>query len=111
MVSRCISRLRAPGARERDNRRLAEESLRSSEQRLATIVASADDGIVTVDGPGRIESFNPAAERIFGYAAREVLGRPLSLLVAEGTIYPVDLDLWREAHGSRDLLARRKDGE
>jgi PAS domain S-box-containing protein len=51
--------------------------------RAATVVAHACDGIVTVDDHGVVQSFNPAAVRIFGYAAEEVVGRPVTMLVPE----------------------------
>jgi PAS domain-containing protein len=44
-----------------------ENRLRSSEARWRTIVESAVDAIIVIDGRGRIEAFNPAAERLFGY--------------------------------------------
>jgi PAS domain S-box-containing protein len=49
--------------------------------RAATVVSHAADGIITIDDRGLIESFNPAAEEIFGYSADEVLGNPLTLLI------------------------------
>src|SRR4029079_12629685 len=52
-----------------------EERLRTSEARWRSIVASAVDSIIVIDGQGRIEGFNPAAERLFGYRERDVLGR------------------------------------
>src|SRR5207247_1555695 len=52
-----------------------EERIRTSEARWRSIVESAVDGIVVIDADGRLEAFNPAAERLFGYAEREVLGR------------------------------------
>jgi two-component system sensor kinase FixL len=48
---------------------------------LAAIVESAVDGIIVIDVQGRIEAFNPAAERLFGYARAEVLGRNVSMLM------------------------------
>jgi PAS domain S-box-containing protein len=51
--------------------------------RAVTVVAHARDGIVTINDKGVVESFNPAAERIFGYTAAELLGRPLVLLIPE----------------------------
>jgi two-component system cell cycle response regulator len=62
-------------------RKQMEEKLRHSEQRLQAIVTLAQDAILSVDADHRIVLFNPAAERMFGYAAEEILGRPLDLLI------------------------------
>jgi PAS domain S-box-containing protein len=58
-------------------RRAAEEGLR----RLAAIVGSTGDAILTVDPEGLVTNWNPAAERIFGYAAAEMVGQPLRRLL------------------------------
>jgi two-component system sensor kinase FixL len=49
--------------------------------RLRSIINSAVDGIIVIDGRGRIESFNPGAERLFGYAQAEVVGHNVSMLM------------------------------
>ena len=54
----------------------AEKALRNSEARLAGIIDSAMDAIVTVNQDGEIVLFNHAAEAIFGYSTREALGKP-----------------------------------
>src|ERR671922_1660557 len=51
------------------------------ESRWRSIIESAVDGIVVIDSQGRIESFNPAAERLFGYRESEMLGRNVSVLM------------------------------
>ena len=58
-----------------------EEQLRASEARWRSIVESAVDGIVVIDSKGHIEAFNPAAERLFGYAEREVIGQNVNMLM------------------------------
>ncbi|MGH7710558.1 MAG: PAS domain S-box protein [Gemmatimonadaceae bacterium] len=72
-----------------EDRRLAEQRLRESEERYRTVVNAATDGIITIDEHSGIQFANPAAERIFGYAAKELLGQPLTMLM------PTDL---RERH-------------
>ncbi len=64
-------------------RTLAEKKLQESETRYDKILENVVDGIVTLDQNGVIEIFNPAAERIFGYQAKETRGKNFHLLVAE----------------------------
>ncbi len=56
-------------------------TIRHGEARWQAIVESAIDGILVIDEKGVIEGFNPAAERLFGYAEHEVLGRNVSMLM------------------------------
>jgi PAS domain S-box-containing protein len=57
------------------------ERRRTSEARWQSVIESAVDGIVVIDASGRIEAFNPAAERLFGYTEHEVVGRNVTILM------------------------------
>jgi len=72
--------------------REAQAALAESEARKKAILGAALEAIVTMDEKGRIAGFNPAAEKIFGYARADVLGKPVADL-----LIPLAL---REAHRS-----------
>lgn len=97
-------------ADERKGRQAAETSLRASEEHLRAILDNALDGILTFDPAGLIESANPAAERIFGYAVAELVGRPLQDLVFTTDASEASPDALRQP-GARDLVGRRKSGQ
>lgn len=86
------------------------------EKRLRRILDTVADGIITVGTDGRIETFNPAAERIFGFQAREVLGQPVTILVPESVHGNEEIASYIENKGTqilgkaRELEGRRKDG-
>jgi len=54
-----------------------------SRSRLRATLDTAVDGIVTIDSKGIIQAFNPAAERLFGWRADEVIGQNIKLLMPE----------------------------
>src|SRR3954468_20509657 len=58
-------------------------ALREAEAKWAAILEAAVDGIITIDEHGRIQSFNRAAEKIFGYAGDAVIGRNVNVLMPE----------------------------
>jgi two-component system sensor kinase FixL len=57
------------------------QALQEREARLESVLATVPDAIVTIDEMGTIESFSPAASRLFGYAPEEVVGKNLKLLM------------------------------
>lgn len=89
----------------------ARESRRTRllESRLASIVQSAPDGILGIDPGGLITSWNPACERIFGYAAEEAIGRNVDMLASSELIHDQRNNLRRPLGGAtvRDGTARR----
>ena len=88
------------------------EELRESEERFRSITEAADDAIVSADADGNILTWNPAAERTFGYTAAEIRGRPLTTIMPERS---QDSAVRAEDEGSAsrtiELDAVRKDGQ
>lgn len=99
-------------------RKRVEDALAESERRMRAIVDTASDAIITIGEKGLIDSFNPAAERMFGYSAEEAIGQNVSILMPAP---------YREEHDGyisrylksgepriigigRELTGRRKDG-
>ena len=99
-------------------RKQIDEALRDSEAKLRAIVSNVIDAILTVDAEGLVLSFNPAAERVFGYRSDEVIGRNFALLLPpsytekhDGTIVRHLLTEERgPMSGGLEMSARRKDG-
>ena len=82
--------------------------------RLAAIVESSGDSIVSATLDGVITSWNDAAERMYGYAAGEIIGRSTSLLIPADTVAELMPILKRVRQGERiehfETRLRRKDG-
>jgi PAS domain S-box-containing protein len=64
-------------------RKRNEEAIAASERRYRQLTEATQDGIVLADQDGRISLFNPAAERLFGYRATEIVGQTLDGLMPE----------------------------
>ncbi len=71
---------------ELEERKRVEAALRVSQARFAGILEIADDAIISVNLEQQITLFNQGAERIFGYTAAEVLGKPLDILLPQSAI-------------------------
>jgi PAS domain S-box-containing protein len=97
----------------------AEDALRASRAYLSAVIASALDGIVTIDVEARIMDFNPAAEKMYGHAAADVMGKPVLDVVVSPESRDrqlANLSRW-EATGQfgvllprQELMAVRADG-
>ena len=114
-----ILRIFAARAASELERTRADDALRRSEVLTRSILMHAVDGIITIDDRGIVESINPAAERIFGYLAAEVVGHTVNVLMPEPYRSEHDGYLNRYATtgkghiigiGPREVVGRRKDG-
>ncbi|HEX3919547.1 MAG TPA: PAS domain S-box protein [Caulobacteraceae bacterium] len=76
-------------------RAAASSALSGAEARYRAIVDTAVDAILVVDAGGVVMSFNPAAERLFGYAAQDAIGASVRTLIPE-----------TDLHADHDCLAR-----
>jgi formate hydrogenlyase transcriptional activator len=78
-----IFRIFAARARAELERLRADAALKRSEERLASILATATDAIITIDETRRITLFNRAAERIFACAASWAIGQPFDRFLSK----------------------------
>ncbi|QKQ25841.1 PAS domain-containing sensor histidine kinase [Candidatus Reidiella endopervernicosa] len=96
-----------------------EAARQQGEQELRGVLDSVLDGIISIDDRGLIKMVNPAAQQVFGYSSKELVGHPVSMLMpnADGQEHQHYVERYMrtgDAHiiGSRgrELIGRRKDG-
>ncbi len=97
----------------------AESSLADSEQQVRTILDHTAEGLITIGEDGIVTTFNPAAEKLFGYSTDEMIGKNISLLMEEADAKAHDGHVRKYIEtgkakilgiGPRQVSARRKDG-
>jgi two-component system, LuxR family, sensor kinase FixL len=97
----------------------SDSQLRDSESKLRAVIDNALDALITINQQGVVESFNAAAERLFGYQAGEVIGQNIRMLMPEP--YQSEHDGYLRHYlttgearvigtAGREVMARRKDG-
>jgi len=99
-------------------RKQVELALREQAQHTQAILDHMVDGIVTIDETGMIDSFNPAAEHIFGYKADAVVGRNIRMLMPDsrrGSENPtlrnnLAIRVARIIGSGREVQGQRRDG-
>lgn len=96
-------------------RKLAEDRIRENEFRLHEIIRTAREAILTIEEDGVIQTFNPSAEKMFGYLGKEVIGSVVNILFSEPHIN--ERDVYHRTHQgniigpSRETSGVRKNGE
>jgi hypothetical protein len=93
------------------------EALKASEASYRAVITAAGDAILAVDSGGRVTSWNHAAEDLFGYRAADVLGQPMTQLLAprcraevERTIRDILGDAWTAASRRLEWTGLGRDG-
>ena len=104
--------------RDMTERKQIEQTLQASEEKFRSLAETANDAIVSADSQGNIAYFNRAAERIFGYFSKEIVGQPLTVLMPERfrNLHRQGVDRFLRTGDTRvigktvELAGRRRDG-
>ncbi len=100
-------------------RKRREDETRARESQIGSVMEAVLDGIITIDHRGIVESFNRAAEKLFGYTAAEVIGRNVSMLMSAADAHQHDAYLHRYLTTGkkriigigREVVGKRKSGD
>jgi len=102
---------------ERINKREAEVEIRKTAEYLKAIITNTAEGMISINDHGIVETFNPAAEKMFDYNAAEVIGNNVSMLmpkdersVHDGYVQRSAIYAPRILNKARELHGLRKDG-
>ncbi|HEX4975073.1 MAG TPA: PAS domain S-box protein, partial [Pseudomonadales bacterium] len=106
-------------ARDITSRKLAEEHLNEQKTAQTLILNNLADAVITTDQLGLVQSFNAAAEKIFGYSSDELIGQPITLLMTSPDATHHDRYVGNYINTGkskiigvgRELTAQRKTGE
>jgi PAS domain S-box-containing protein len=79
-----------------------------SEKRIAKIIQSSPDAIITIDRKGNIQTFSSSAERIFGYYGDETIGRNIKILMPKEIALEHDYYLERYTYGKTSTIVGNK---
>jgi len=104
--------------RDRTEEKMAVQALRDSENKFRSVIETAIDAVLSIDNRGTIILFNKSAEDIFGYSAREVMGRPVTVLMPERLHSAYNQGFIRYVSTAQstiigkivEMVGRRKDG-
>ena len=110
------AKLRAAAAKQRGiGQRNSRQQGAVTEERLAAIIGSSDAAIIGKRLDGIVTNWNPGAERLFGYSAKEAIGRPIDIIAAPNRPNEMAAILERIRRGERveqfETERRRKDGQ
>lgn len=108
--------------RQHEKREEDQARLLAASRRIRGILDSMVDAVVTIDGQGRVQTFNPAAQRMFGYDEAGIVGQSINLLTPaehHGHHYHIRPDLGDGDGGTRqriigadrEVLALRRNGD
>jgi len=98
--------------KEMKTRQNVEKILRENEEYIRAVVDSVMDGIITTNNTGEIETFNPTAEKMFGYRELEIVGENLSILLYDNYRERLEKQLGKfSSSGKADIVGTSQEVE